>query len=226
MSVLRDAFGDAVAHERGRRSTCGTDAHPASDQAGAQIEQPVPRQLRPGLDYDFHVQRRWLTAETQSFFHGEQDFTDTEQTDDRDQEIEAIEHLLDAECEAELAGHLVKADGAKPETDHHRSHGLERRFLAQSDETAESQEIDRENLWRPETERKTGDQWRHQRDDNHREQRADEGRREGGGKGLAGATILRHWIAIERRRHRPRLAGNVEQDRCYRASEQRSPLDA
>jgi hypothetical protein len=45
---------------------------------------------------------------------------------------------------------LIEADGAERETEHHRRHGLERRFLAETDEAAESQEIDRENLGRSE----------------------------------------------------------------------------
>jgi hypothetical protein len=42
----------------------------------------------------------------------------------------------------------------------------------------------------------------------------------------AALPLLGHRVAVERRRDRPRLAGNVEQDRRDRASEQRAPVDA
>ena len=65
-----------------------------------------------------------------------------------------------------------------------------------------------------------------QRDHDHGEQRADERRGERGGQRLAGPALLRHRIAVERGRHRPRLARNVEQDRGDGAAEQRAPVDA
>src|SRR5215469_1500565 len=81
-------------------------------------------------------QSRRLAAETQALFHGEQNFADAEKPDDRDEEVETVEHLLNAEREPQLAGHLVKADGTKPEAQHHRGDSLEGRFLAQPYETA------------------------------------------------------------------------------------------
>ena len=74
--------------------------------------------------------------------------------------------------------------------------------------------------------RELGNQRRNQRDHDHREQRAYEGRREGGGKRLAGAALLRHGMAVEGGRDRPWLARNVEQHRGDGAAEQRAPVDA
>ena len=121
---------------------------------------------------------------------------------------------------------LVEADGGERKADHHRRHGLERRLLAHADEAAEGQEIDAELLRRPELQREGGDQRRHQRDHDDGEQRADEGGGEGGGQRLAGPALLRHRMAVEGGRHRPWLAGDVEQDRGDGAAEQRAPVDA
>ena len=57
-------------------------------------------------------------------------------------------------------------------------------------------------------------------------QRADERRREGGRQRFVGAALLRHRMAVEGGRDRPWLARNIEEDRCDRAAEQRSPVDA
>ena len=116
-----------------------------------------------------------LAAEAQALFHREQNFADAEQADHRDQEVETVEHLLEAEGQAQLPGHLIEADRAEREAEHHRGDSLERRLLAQADEAAESEEIDREYFRRPEPQREIRDQRRHQRDDDDGEQRADEG---------------------------------------------------
>jgi hypothetical protein len=46
------------------------------------------------------------------------------------------------------------------------------------------------------------------------------------GQRLARAALLGHRVAVERRRDRPGLPGNIEQDRSDRAAEQRAPIDA
>src|SRR5262245_46114566 len=98
------------------------------------------------MEHDLEVQLGRVATETEAFFHREKYLTDAKQADDRNQEVEAVEHLLDPKCEAQLSGDLVETDRAKAESEHHRSHRLERRFLAQPYETAKSEEIDRENL--------------------------------------------------------------------------------
>ena len=121
---------------------------------------------------------------------------------------------------------LIEADGGEREADHHRGDGFERRLLAHADERAEGEEIHGELFRRPELQRELRDQRRNQRDHDDGEQRADERRRERGGERLAGLALLRHRMAVERGRDRPRLARNVEQDRGDRAAEQRAPVDA
>ena len=54
----------------------------------------------------------------------------------------------------------------------------------------------------------------------------DEGRGEGRRQRLARLALLRHRMAVEGGGHRPRLAGDVEQDRGDGAAEQRAPVDA
>ena len=89
-----------------------------------------------------------------------------------------------------------------------------------------ARKIHREFLRRAELQRELRDQRRDQRDHDDGEQRADERRRERGGQRLAGLALLRHRMAVERGRDRPRLARNVEQDRRDGAAEQRAPVDA
>ena len=127
---------------------------------------------------------------------------------------------------SKLAGHAVETHSREREADHHRGDGLERRLLAHADERAEGEEEHREFLRRSELQRELRDQRRHQRDHDDGEQRADEGRRERRGQRLAGLALLRHRMAVEGRRHRPRLARDVEQDRGDGAAEQRAPIDA
>src|SRR5262245_36265517 len=226
LAVLRHALGDAVAHERGRRRARGTDAHPASDHAGAQRRHPVARKLRPSLEYDLRIDAGRAALEAQSFLDGEQDLADAEQADHRDEEVEPVKQLGEAEGQPQLAGHAVQSHGCERKADHHRGHRLEWRLLAHADEAAEGEKIDPELFRRSELQGKFGYQGRNERDQDHRKQRTDERRREGGGEGLARATLLRHRMAVEGGCHRPWLARNVEQHRGDRAAEQRAPVDA
>ena len=73
---------------------------------------------------------------------------------------------------------------------------------------------------------KRGDQRREERDQDDGDERADERRRERGRQRFVRAALLRHRMAIERRRDRPRFTGNIEEDRCDRTTEQRPPVDA
>src|SRR5215475_15106331 len=162
-------------------------------------------------------------AETQTFFHREQNFTDPEQTDNGNQKVEPVEHLLNPKCQPQLSGDLIKTNGAKRKAKRHRGHGFERRFLAEADETAESQEIDRKNLSGTEAQREVGDERRDQGDHDHGEQRADKGGGKCCSERFSRPTLLRHRIAVERRCYRPWFAGYVEKNRRDRAAEKRAP---
>ena len=52
--------------------------------------------------------------------------------------------------------------------------------------------------------------WAKKRDEHDREQRPDERRGERGGQGLAALPLPRQRVAVERRRHRPGLAGMLK----------------
>ncbi len=123
---------------------------------------PVARQFLPGLDHDLQVDLGGLPREAQALFHGQQDLADAEQADDGDQEVEAAEQVsVKPKVKRNWPVTLIEADGAEREADHHRGDGLERRFLAHADEAAEGEEVDREVLRRPESQREA----RHQRRD-------------------------------------------------------------
>jgi hypothetical protein len=59
----------------------------------------------------------------------------------------------------------------------------------------------------------------------HRDQRSDEGRRERRRQRFGRPALLGHRIAVEGGCDRPRLTGNIEQDRGDGAAEQRAPID-
>ena len=133
---------------------------------------------------------------------------------------------LVAEGHAQRAGHLVEADGAERKAQAHRGQHLEGRALAHADEAREGQEEHGEELRRPELQRELGDQRRQEGDQDDGDQGADERGGEGCSQRLVGAALLGHRMAVEGRRHRPRLARNIEQDGGDGAAEQRAPVDA
>ena len=98
-----------------------------------------------------------MTGERQPLLHGKQYLADAEQSDHRHQEVEPGEQLGEAEREPQLAGYDVDADRRHGKAQHHRGDDLERIALAGADEAAESQQIHREELGRPELQREIGD---------------------------------------------------------------------
>ncbi len=116
----------------------GGDAHPAADDARAQRRHPVARQFLPGTQHDSRIDLRLAATEAEPFFHGQQDFADAEQTDDRNQEVKAVQQLRVTKGQAQLAGDRVETNRRQRKTNHHRRNGLEWRLLAEADEAAES----------------------------------------------------------------------------------------
>ena len=166
-----------------------------------------------------------MAAQRQALFHGEQNFADAEEADDRDEEIDAAQKIVEAECHAELAGNRIHADPGEQQPERHRDHDLVALFLAETDERTEGQKIDGEKFRRPEAKREIRDPRREKRNQHHRDERADERRREGGRQRFRGFSLLRHRIAVEGGRDRPGLARNVEQNRRDGAAEQRAPIN-
>src|SRR5262249_28110855 len=111
----------------------------------------------------------------------------------------------------------------EPEHDGHER--LQRIAAAQADEARERQELDREELGRAELQRHLGQERREERDQHDREQGADEGGAERRRERLASLPLPGQRIAVERRRHRPGLAGNVEENRGEGAAEERAPVE-
>jgi hypothetical protein len=159
-------------------------------------------------------------------FHGEQDLADAEEPDHRHEEVHAAQQLVGAERHAQLPGHRVHADARDHEAERHRDDGLVLLLAAEAHERAEREEIDREEFRRAELQREARDARREERDQQHRHERADERRGEGRRERFGRAALLRHRVAVERRRDRPGLAGNVEEDRGDRPAEERAPVDA
>ena len=55
--------------------------------------------------------------EAQPLLHGQQQFADAEQTDDRDQEADAGEQHVEAKGQAQAAGNRIHADGGEREAE-------------------------------------------------------------------------------------------------------------
>ena len=224
--ILREALGQVVAHERRRDRAAGRDAKPAADGGGTQQRYPIARQLLPYFQHDAQADRGGMTAQREPLLHGQQDLADSEQPDDRDQEIDAAQQRVPAEGHAQLTGDGIHADRGQQQAERHGDDGLVLFLAPQADERAEGQQVDGKEFRRPEAQRKARDARREKSDQEHRDQRADERRGERSGERFRSLALLRHRIAVEGGRHRPRFARNVEQDRRDRPAEQRAPIDA
>ena len=140
--------------------------------------------------------------------------------------LKPLEQLDRAEGHAQLAGDRIQPDRRQREAQHHGADDLGRRLLAHADEAAEGQELDGEELGRPELQREAGEVAGQEGDHQHGEQGAHERGGERPRQRLAGPALLRHRVAVEGGGHRPGLARDVEQDRGDRPAEQRAPVDA
>ncbi len=146
--------------------------------------------------------------------------------DHGDQEVHAAQQVVRAEGHAQLARDGVHADACQQQPERHGDDGLVLVLLAQADEGTEGEEVHGEEFRRPELQREARDLRRKEGDQQDRHQRADEGRRERRRERLGRLALLRHRVAVEGGRDRPRFARDVEQDRGDRAAEQRPPVDA
>ena len=158
LRMLREALGERVAHERRRRGAARLEAHPEPDEGAAHEGAPVARQDLPGVEHHAQVHAGPRALESQPLLDAQQDLADAEQPDDGDDEIEALHQLGDAEGQAQLAGHDVEPDGGEDEADQDRHERLERVAAAEPDETGEGEELDGEELRRPELERDLGEE--------------------------------------------------------------------
>ncbi len=190
------------------------------------MRHPILGQLLPGFPHDLAVDLALRAFERETLFHREQNLADAEQADHGDQEIESLQQRREAEREAQLAGDRVEADGSQAKAEHHRRECLERRTLAHADKAAECEQVDREEFRWAELQREFGHQRRQERDEDDRDECADERRSERCRQRFSGASLLRKWIAVKGGCHRPGFTGYVEQDRRDRSAEQRSPVDA
>ena len=224
--VARETLGEVVAHERRRDRAARGDSEPAADRRRAQERHPIAWQRLPGLPDDARADLGDVALEGEALLHRQQDLADAEQADHGDEEVDAAQEIGRAEGHAQLARHRVHADAGQEQAEGHRDDDLVPLLPAKTDEGAERQEVDGEELRRAEAEREIGDPRGEEGDEQYRHERADEGGREGGGERLGGPPLLRHRVAVEGGRDRPRLARDVEQDRGDGAAEQRPPIDA
>ena len=141
------------------------------------------RQLLPGLPDHARIDARVHALERQPLLHGQQNLADAEQADHRDQEIEAAQQFVGAKGHAQGAGDGVEPDGGEREAEHHRGDGLGRMALAEADEAAKGEQLHREEFGWPEPQREPRHQRRQKRDDDDRNQGADERGRERRGQG-------------------------------------------
>src|SRR5215468_8823226 len=78
--VAGEALGEIIAHERRCNRAAGCDAQPATDEGRPDYGDPVARKRFPGLPYHLGIDMRHVSAEGEALLHGDQDFTDAEQS--------------------------------------------------------------------------------------------------------------------------------------------------
>src|SRR5919108_5366316 len=125
------------------------------------------------------------SLKTQTFFNRKQNFTDAEQPDNGDDEVETLHKIGKAKCHTQLARHNVKAHRRQNEADANSDKRFKRITPAESDKRGEGKELDREDFRRAESERYVREERREQGDEHNGEKSADEGRRERARESLA-----------------------------------------
>src|SRR5690606_22321511 len=134
-AIWRNPLGEAVAHERCRRRTPRRDAHPTADDAATDRCGPVGEQFLPRRQNDAQAQLGLRALKLQATFHRREDLSDTEEANDRNQEVEAVQEVIEAERHAELAGDAIHADGGEREAESHGREGLPGTPAPHADET-------------------------------------------------------------------------------------------
>ena len=184
-------LANAVAHEGRRRRSAGRDAHPAPDDAAAQEGDPVAGHGGDRLGGRRAALTRALTpSKRKPLLHGEHELADAEQADDRDEEADAGEKLVEAIGQAQTARNGIHANSREGKAKAHGDDGLEWRRGAKADEAGEGQEVDGEIFRRAEPECEVRDPARQNRDQDHPDQRAEAGRQERERQRLRGLSLL------------------------------------
>ena len=120
----------------------------------------------------------------------------------------------------------VHAHGAQREADRHEHEGVHHRAARQPREEQQACRGHREVFGRTEAERLVGEPGRRQDDADHAEGAGDERADRRHRQRRPGPAPPGHLVAVERRDHRPRLAGDVDQDRGRGAAVHRPVVDA
>ncbi|MGY3421558.1 hypothetical protein ACVWZW_002033 [Bradyrhizobium sp. F1.13.4] len=112
----------------------------------------MPRQAADRAKHLAPLDLRRDRAGMKLLFDGHEQLADAEQAHHRDDEVDALDQLVDTHREAHAAGDGVDADSRDRKADRQRDDGLDRRRPAHADEAGEGQEIDRKIFRRPEGE--------------------------------------------------------------------------
>jgi hypothetical protein len=141
-------------------------------------------------------------------------------------DVDAREQLVDAQRQPRLARQLIDADQPDRQPDRKREQPADQRAADQRRDRHEREHDQREVVGGLQLDREVGDRLGEEREqqqpDRARDERADRRR----GERRLGPSALRHLEALDRRRHRPRLARRVEQDRRRRAAVHPAEVDA
>ena len=157
----------------------------------------MARHRRHGLEYVTHLNACMDAIKTQTFLHGLQQFTKTEQPDDGNQKADAFDQFGKAEGQAYVTGNAVHADGGKSKAEHHRDERLEWRAAAHTDKAGESQQKYGEVFRRTELQGKLSDPAGQHGNHHDTKQRAGTCRHEGQGQGVCGVSLTRHWVTVK-----------------------------
>src|SRR4051812_294098 len=109
-ATAREASGDAVAHKGRRSRAARRDPHPASDGRAPQQCNAMPRQAADRAKHLAPLYLRRDRAGMKLLFDGHEQLADTEQAHHRDDEVDALDQLVDTHRQAYAAGYRVDAD--------------------------------------------------------------------------------------------------------------------
>ncbi len=127
---------------------------------------------------------------------------------------------------AEASGDRVEPDSGEKQAEGEHRQALHWRLGTEPDERREREHEDREQLGRSELERLERDREREEREEDRRHERTEERRDERARESEPWLPeAFRKGEAVEEKHDRPRLAGDIEEDRGNDASEESAPVD-
>src|SRR5216117_3302705 len=126
LRVPGEALREGVAHEGRGRGAARLEAHPEPDERAAHERARITRQDPPRVQHDPEIHARPDAAEAQPLLDGDEDLADTEEPNDRHDEVEPLHQVHEPEGHPELARDDVEPHRREDEPQQDRDQRLER----------------------------------------------------------------------------------------------------